>query len=104
MMIHSDDEKPLVYEEPGIAELNDFKREMERHRRNTHHRDAVRSRLATRMFLLIAVLAILLVVGVIAGRLNIEQAKDLGLAALTPVVAVFSGIVGFFFGSESGNR
>jgi hypothetical protein len=92
------------YTEPLITEIPDFRSEMRRIEENVHHRDAVRSRLATRLFLLIATLTVAILIGVVTGRLEIETAKDLGLVVLAPVVAIFASVIGFFFASENAAR
>jgi hypothetical protein len=64
----------------------------------------VRNRLATGVFLLIAVLTLLLVCSVIFGKLSIANAKELKEDFLSPILVIFVAIISFFFGKELRSR
>ncbi|MEI9853072.1 MAG: hypothetical protein WDN24_22005 [Sphingomonas sp.] len=84
--------------------IRDFRPETDRLEASLRTREIVRSRLAAWVFALITIVTLLLVGGVIADRLSVDEAKDLGAAVLAPITAIFAGVVGFFFGAERRSR
>jgi len=63
-------------------------------------RERIRSRLAQWLVFLLGLIAIVLIALTAAGKLTIEQAKDLALAVLTPVVAITASALGFYFSAH----
>lgn len=66
-------------------------------------REKTRSRLAQGLLLLLAVVALALVVLTAVDLLSIDDAKDLGVAVFTPLVAVTGAALGFYFGGHRGS-
>jgi len=64
------------------------------------HRENTRRTVAYWLLMLISAITTFLCIGVICHLLNIEQAKDLALILLAPIVSVFGIVIGFFFGEE----
>jgi hypothetical protein len=67
------------------------------HRRD---REVTRSILALGLLLLLAIVSALLVVAVAAKWFTIDDAKDLALAILTPLIALTGAAIGFYFGGK----
>jgi hypothetical protein len=62
------------------------------------HREHTRARLAAGLALLLAVVGILLIVLTAADALTLEEAKDLAVVVLSPIVVLTGTALGFYFG------
>ena len=67
-------------------------------------RESTRSWLARALVLLLSIVSLGLIVGVASSWLSTEQAKDLALAVLSPLVALTGAALGFYFGGEQNPR
>jgi hypothetical protein len=65
-----------------------------------HPRESTRRVVAYWLLAMISVIALIISGGVVAGRLSIEEAKDMALILYAPIVGVFGIVIGFFFGEE----
>lgn len=63
-------------------------------------RERARSWLAKALVCLLFVVALGLLIGVAGGKLTSQQAKDLSLAVLSPLVALTGAALGFYFGGD----
>jgi hypothetical protein len=82
-------------------DIDDFDKSSPHHQIFKHKPDFVRKTLAYHMLWLIAALSVILVLGVSVGCLSLDDAKDLAGTIISPLIAVFGTVVGFFFGSST---
>jgi hypothetical protein len=81
--------------------IDDFRQESADLLGKVHDRERLRSKLAYLVFGLIAILELIIICSAVAGVISPETAKDLALALVAPMIAIFAIMVGFYYGQST---